>query len=119
MNYDDKIWRNNGDGTFTDWTENAKIPQINHGRGATTGDYDRDGDIDLFVSNYRLDPNFFFRNDATGELQRHRSNERNKELQPRAHLDTPSGRYSVMWTTMVILMVHANLAHPSSIGSLT
>ena len=68
-NYDDRLWRNNGDGTFSDWTENAGIPSSNHaGRGATVIDFDLDGDQDLFVSNYRLDPNFFLINNGDGTM---------------------------------------------------
>ena len=56
-NYDDRLWHNNQDGTFEEWTEYSGIPTSNlAGRGATSIDYDFDGDNDLFVSNYRLDP---------------------------------------------------------------
>jgi hypothetical protein len=69
QNYDDKLWRNNRDGTFSDWTDDANVPFSNQaGRGVTTADYDQDGDIDLFVSNYRLDPNFCFENKGDGTL---------------------------------------------------
>jgi hypothetical protein len=49
------LYRNNGDGTFTDVTEHAglKSPQPTYmGSGCTFVDYDRDGNLDLFVSNY-------------------------------------------------------------------
>ncbi len=66
-NYDDRFWRNNGDGTFSDWTEKAGVPDTNEaGRGVTTGDPDRDGDTDLYISNYRLDRNFFLSNPGDG-----------------------------------------------------
>jgi hypothetical protein len=48
------LYRNNGNGTFTDVTQEAGL----HGAGARWGsgctffDYDRDGNLDLFVSNY-------------------------------------------------------------------
>ena len=114
MNYDDKIWRNNGDGTFTDWTENSKIAQVNHaGRGATTGDYDQDGDIDVFVSNYRLDPNFFYRNEGNGEL-------RDVALQNGTKGTAVAGAFGHTIGSVFgdvdndgdFDMVHANLAHP-------
>ncbi len=114
MNYDDKIWRNNGDGTFTDWTESSGIPQINHaGRGATTGDYDRDGDIDLFVSNYRLDPNFFFRNDATGELRDIALTNGTKGVAAAGAFGHTIGAvFGDVDNDGDFDMVHANLAHP-------
>jgi hypothetical protein len=48
------LYRNNGDGTFTDVTEAAGLlhPGKRWGTGCTWVDYDRDGRLDLFVSNY-------------------------------------------------------------------
>lgn len=69
QNYDDRLFRNNGDGTFTEWTEAANVPSSNHaGRGVSPIDLDFDGDVDIFVSNYRLDPNFYLRNNGDGTL---------------------------------------------------
>ena len=48
------LYRNNGDGTFTDVTEEAGVggdPQAWHS-GCTFLDYDRDGNLDLFVTTY-------------------------------------------------------------------
>jgi enediyne biosynthesis protein E4 len=47
------LYRNNGDGTFTDVTEAAglRLP-TRWGSGCTWIDYDRDGRLDLFISNY-------------------------------------------------------------------
>jgi enediyne biosynthesis protein E4 len=49
-----KLYRNNGNGTFTDVTEKAKLLHegIRFGAGCTFFDYNRDGLLDLFVSNY-------------------------------------------------------------------
>ncbi|MBI1787350.1 MAG: CRTAC1 family protein [Acidobacteria bacterium] len=49
-----RLYRNNGDGTFTDITEKAGLASTGKpwGAGATFLDYDRDGHLDLFVSNY-------------------------------------------------------------------
>ena len=48
------LYRNNGDGTFTDVTEKAGLLHSGKrwGTGCTWVDYDRDGRLDLFVSNY-------------------------------------------------------------------
>ena len=48
------LYRNNGDGTFTDVTKAAGLIQPNRrwGTGCSWVDYDRDGRLDLFVSNY-------------------------------------------------------------------
>ena len=48
------LYRNNGDGTFTNVTKEAGLrnPQSRFGSGCAFVDYDRDGKLDLFVSNY-------------------------------------------------------------------
>lgn len=49
-----KLYRNNGDGTFTDVTKEAGLMNETPrwGAGCTFTDYNRDGHLDLFVSNY-------------------------------------------------------------------
>ncbi|MGA2349165.1 MAG: CRTAC1 family protein [Terracidiphilus sp.] len=49
-----QLYRNNGDGTFTDVTEKAGLlhPKTRFSSGCTFVDYNRDGLLDLFVSNY-------------------------------------------------------------------
>jgi hypothetical protein len=50
------LYRNNGNGTFTDVTEQAGLiqpgPKIRWNTGCTFVDYDKDGHLDLFVANY-------------------------------------------------------------------
>ena len=50
------LYRNHGDGTFTDVTEQAGLiqpgPKKRWNTGCTFVDYDRDGHLDLFVANY-------------------------------------------------------------------
>ncbi len=48
------LYRNNGDGTFTDVTKRAGLweERTRFGTGCTFIDYDRDGNLDLFVSHY-------------------------------------------------------------------
>src|SRR5262249_16303011 len=53
------LFHNNGDGTFSDVTQKAGVhdEQYRWGAGCTFLDYDRDGNLDLFVCNYiKLDP---------------------------------------------------------------
>jgi len=49
-----KLYRNNGDGTFTDVTKQSGLlnDAPRYGAGCTFLDYNRDGNLDLFVSNY-------------------------------------------------------------------
>ena len=65
----DTFYKNNGDGTFTDMSALFRpadlIPQ--HGLGVTFGDYDADGDTDLYIANDQ-DPNFLFQNDGNGNF---------------------------------------------------
>jgi len=54
-----KLYRNNGDGTFTDVTKQAGLDnsKTRWGAGCSFVDYNRDGHLDLFVSNYvQFDP---------------------------------------------------------------
>jgi hypothetical protein len=50
------LYRNNGNGTFSDVTERAGLiqpgPKTRWNTGCTWVDYDRDGHLDLFVANY-------------------------------------------------------------------
>ena len=47
------LYLNNGDGTFTDVAEAAGVDDpTGHGNSAGWGDYDNDGDLDLFVSSF-------------------------------------------------------------------
>ncbi|MBT8136012.1 MAG: CRTAC1 family protein [Gammaproteobacteria bacterium] len=48
----DRLYINNGDGTFSDQAARWGIARPHRGVGATVGDYDNDGDDDLFVSSF-------------------------------------------------------------------
>ncbi len=58
------LYRNNGDWTFTDVTENAGVGDTGYGLGVVTGDYDNDGDQDIYVNNFG--PNVLYRNNGDG-----------------------------------------------------
>jgi hypothetical protein len=81
------LYRNNGDGTFSDVTDSAKVGNEwvfvdslrSTGWGANFFDFDLDGDLDLFVSNgwvnalipptAQLDSNKLFRNLGNGQFE--------------------------------------------------
>ena len=58
------LYRNNGDGTFTDVTKEAGVGDMGYGTGCSAADFDRDGDLDLYVLNYG--PNVFYCNNGDG-----------------------------------------------------
>ena len=47
-----QLWRNNGNGTFSDVTAKAGADDPRWSTSATFFDYDRDGWLDLFIANY-------------------------------------------------------------------
>lgn len=49
--YPNQLYRNNGDGTFTNVTEEAGVGEVGLCLGTAFGDYDDDGYPDLYVSN--------------------------------------------------------------------
>ncbi len=59
-----RLYRNMGDWRFVDVTELAGVGDASHSLGATVGDFDNDGDEDLYVSNYG--PKVFYRNNGDG-----------------------------------------------------
>jgi len=62
--YPDSILTNCSDGTMVmAWEQTGTIRRA---RGVTACDFDEDGDMDIYVSNYRLQPNILWKNDGTG-----------------------------------------------------
>lgn len=53
--------RNNGDGTFTNRSKKAGVLDPGFGMGVTVDDYDGDGRLDFYVSNYSFPINWFLR----------------------------------------------------------
>jgi FG-GAP-like repeat/ASPIC and UnbV len=62
-----QLFRNEGDGTFTDVTEQAGVQNYRLAKGCAWGDYDGDRDPDLYVSN-QFDLNRLYRNDGNGKF---------------------------------------------------
>ena len=58
------LYRNNRDGTFADVTDKAGVPGGKFGMGVAAGDYDADGNVDLYITNYG--PNILYRNNGDG-----------------------------------------------------
>lgn len=62
----DHLYRNNGNGTFTNVTAEAGVADAANGMGAAFCDYDNDGDLDLYVANYGKAQDFLYRNNGDG-----------------------------------------------------
>jgi hypothetical protein len=65
----DNLFRNNGDGTFTDISRESGIAShAGWGMGMVCSDYDNDGDTDIFIAN-DVAENFLFMNDGSGKFE--------------------------------------------------
>lgn len=66
-----KLYRNNGNGSFSEITTGAMVNDLGWTSGGFWGDFDNDRDLDLFVVNYQIGPtnpgtNHLFRNNGNG-----------------------------------------------------
>jgi enediyne biosynthesis protein E4 len=59
-----KLYRNNGDGTFSDVTEAAGVPGTGYGIGCAAADFDNNGHTDLYVTQFGA--NVLYRNNGDG-----------------------------------------------------
>ncbi|MDP6544829.1 MAG: CRTAC1 family protein [Phycisphaerae bacterium] len=65
----DILYRNNGDGTFTDVSADSGVGKhASWGMGVICADYDNDGDTDIFVAN-DVSKNYLFQNDGAGKFK--------------------------------------------------
>ena len=65
----DALYRNNGDGTFTDVTKEAGIYQPNgRAMSATIADLNNDGFLDIYIPNDAME-NYYFRNTGKGKFE--------------------------------------------------
>jgi hypothetical protein len=60
----DRLYRNDGSARFTDVTLEAGLREAEWGAGCLFADFDNDGDLDLFVSNFG--PDVLYRNNGDG-----------------------------------------------------
>ncbi len=59
-----RLFRNDGRGHFTDATAGSGVDVAGYGMGVATGDYDNDGDVDVYLTN--LGTNVLLQNDGRG-----------------------------------------------------
>lgn len=62
-----QLFRNEGDGTFFDIAQRAGVQNLGYTKGIAFGDYDRDGLVDLYVSNLH-EPNRLYHNAGNGRF---------------------------------------------------
>jgi hypothetical protein len=58
------LYRNNRDGTFSNVTDQAGVAGGKFGMGVAAADFDADGHVDLYITNYG--PNILYRNNGNG-----------------------------------------------------
>ena len=85
-NYPSQLFQNRGDGTFQDIASRAGVTNDRYCKGVTAGDYDNDGDLDLYVSN--IGRNRLYRNQGDGTFV-----DRAEEL----GVTHPAGRSFATW----------------------
>ena len=79
------LYHNNGNGTFTDITRTAGLAVEMYGMGVSVGDYDNDGDSDIYIT--ALGPNHLFRNNG-GKFE---------DVTARAGVGDPGFSTSAVW----------------------
>ncbi len=62
--FSNRLFHNNGDGTFTDVTDKSGLAGIGYSMGVAAGDYDNDGYVDIYVTG--VNHNQLFHNNGNG-----------------------------------------------------
>ena len=84
--YPAQLFRNHGNGTFTDVALSAGVANFRYTKGAALGDFDNDGDLDLYVSN--VGPNRLYRNEGDGTFV---------DVAAELGVEEPAGRSFAAW----------------------
>ena len=84
--YYNRLFKNNGNGTFEDVTEKAGVRGRGYNHGVAVGDYDNDGNEDLFVAGLR--ENILYRNNGDGTFT---------DVTAKAGLALPDPQYKTLW----------------------
>ena len=85
--YSNHLFRNNGDGTFTDVTEQAGLAGTGYDIGVAVGDYDNDGYEDIFVAGVHR--NTLYHNNGNGTFT---------DVTEKAGLAQPDKEYGPLWS---------------------
>jgi hypothetical protein len=86
--YWNRLFHNNGDGTFTDVTEKAGLTGTGFDTGVAIGDYDNDGNEDIFVAGVHR--NTLYHNNGDGTFT---------DVTEKAGLSQPDKQYGPLWST--------------------
>jgi enediyne biosynthesis protein E4 len=81
-----RLYRNNGDFTFTDVTERAGVAGHGYAMGVAAADYDNDGHADLFVAG--VERNVLYRNTGRGTFE---------DVTARAGIAAPAWAVAAAW----------------------
>ncbi len=84
--YPAQLFRNEGDGTFSEVAEEAGVTNDRLSKASNWGDYDNDGDPDIYVSN--IGPNRLYRNNGDGTFT---------DVATVAGVEEPVGRGFTTW----------------------
>jgi len=87
MTEPNQMYQNQGDGTFINVTSDTNLGHAGYGVGCTTGDYDNDGFIDLYLTNFGADA-----------LYRNQGDETFINVTQSAEIDNPSWGTSCAFT---------------------
>lgn len=85
--YWNRLFHNNGDGTFTDVTEKAGLAGTGYDIGVAIGDYDNDGYEDIFVAGVHR--NTLYHNNGNGTFT---------DVTEKAGLGQPDKQYGPLWS---------------------